>query len=98
MPRRPGDLKRKEHSAGAAIGGVKVVAKNGWFAARPSGAEDIYKIYAESFSGDEHLKKIEAEAEVIVARALATGLRLLAICTLGSNRERFKRSFRPAES
>jgi len=51
------------------IGGVKVVAESGWFAARPSGTEDIYKIYAESFSGAEHLRKIEAEAQAIVSEA-----------------------------
>ena len=54
----------------AAIGGLKVVAPNGWFAARPSGTEDIYKIYAESFRGPEHLQKIVAEAKDIVAGAL----------------------------
>ena len=53
-----------------AIGGLKVVAENGWFAARPSGTEDIYKLYAESFKGAEHLKKIQAEAQEIIARAL----------------------------
>ena len=52
-----------------AIGGLKVVAENGWFAARPSGTEDIYKLYAESFKGADHLKKIQAEAQEIVARA-----------------------------
>jgi phosphoglucomutase len=57
---------------GNAIGGVKVAAKNGWFAARPSGTEDIYKIYAESFSGKEHLQKIQSEAQTIVDKALAT--------------------------
>jgi phosphoglucomutase len=57
---------------GNAIGGVKVVAQNGWFAARPSGTEDIYKIYAESFSGKEHLQKIESEAQTMVDKALAT--------------------------
>jgi phosphoglucomutase len=51
------------------IGGLKVVAENGWFAARPSGTEDIYKLYAESFKGAEHLKKIQAEAQEIIARA-----------------------------
>jgi phosphoglucomutase len=51
---------------GAAIGGLKVVAENGWFAARPSGTEDIYKIYAESFKGKEHLERIQAEAQEIV--------------------------------
>lgn len=52
---------------GAAIGGLKVVTENGWFAARPSGTEDIYKIYAESFKGSEHLKQIQREAQEIVA-------------------------------
>jgi phosphoglucomutase len=55
---------------GNPIGGVKVVAKDGWFAARPSGTEDLYKIYAESFKGDEHLKRIQEEAQAIVGRAL----------------------------
>ncbi len=50
----------------AAIGGVKVVTENGWFAARPSGTEDIYKIYAESFSGKNHLKKMIEEAQALV--------------------------------
>jgi phosphoglucomutase len=54
------------------IGGVKVVAESGWFAARPSGTEDIYKIYAESFSGKEHLEQIEAEAQTIVSEALSS--------------------------
>jgi phosphoglucomutase len=53
------------------IGGVKVVAENGWFAARPSGTEDIYKLYAESFKGAEHLKRIQAEAQEIIQRAFA---------------------------
>jgi phosphoglucomutase len=52
------------------IGGLKVVTCNGWFAARPSGTEDVYKIYAESFLGPEHLKRIQAEARQIVSRAL----------------------------
>jgi phosphoglucomutase len=56
---------------GAAVGGVKVVTNNAWFAARPSGTEDVYKIYAESFLGDEHLKQVQAEAKVIVDTALA---------------------------
>jgi phosphoglucomutase len=54
----------------AAIGGLKVVAESGWFAARPSGTEDIYKIYAESFLGAEHLRQIQQEAQSIVAAAL----------------------------
>jgi phosphoglucomutase len=53
----------------AAIGGLKVVAQSGWFAARPSGTEDIYKIYAESFNGAEHLNQIQHEAQAIVAAA-----------------------------
>ncbi|MCU0571914.1 MAG: phosphoglucomutase (alpha-D-glucose-1,6-bisphosphate-dependent) [Syntrophobacteraceae bacterium] len=56
---------------GAPIGGIKVVTENGWFAARPSGTEDIYKIYAESFLGPEHLRKIQDEARAIVDGALA---------------------------
>ncbi len=56
----------------AAIGGIKVVAESGWFAARPSGTEDIYKIYAESFRGEEHLRALLHEAQVIVDAALAT--------------------------
>jgi phosphoglucomutase len=55
----------------APIGGLKVVAASGWFAARPSGTEDVYKIYAESFRSAEHLAQIAAEARDIVARALA---------------------------
>jgi phosphoglucomutase len=50
----------------APIGGLKVIAKNGWFAARPSGTEEIYKIYAESFKGQEHLQRIISEAQEIV--------------------------------
>jgi phosphoglucomutase len=55
---------------GAAIGGLKVVAESGWFAARPSGTEDVYKIYAESFRDEAHLGQIVAEAQEIVAAAL----------------------------
>jgi phosphoglucomutase len=55
---------------GAAVGGVKVVTENAWFAARPSGTEDVYKIYAESFKGPEHLKQVQAEAKLIVDAAL----------------------------
>src|SRR5581483_7679891 len=54
----------------AAIGGLKVIAASGWFAARPSGTEDIYKIYAESFRGSDHLKRIVEEAQSIVSAAL----------------------------
>ena len=55
---------------GAAVGGVKVTTDKAWFAARPSGTEDVYKIYAESFVGPEHLAKVQAEAKVIVDAAL----------------------------
>ena len=55
---------------GAPIGGLKVVAANGWFAARPSGTEDVYKIYAESFKGPAHLAQIQTEAQAIVGAAL----------------------------
>jgi phosphoglucomutase len=54
---------------GAAIGGLKVTAANGWFAARPSGTEDVYKIYAESFLGPDHLARIQEEARAIVTAA-----------------------------
>ena len=57
---------------GAAIGGLKVVTENGWFAARPSGTEDVYKLYAESFRGTDHLKQIQAEAQTLITKALAS--------------------------
>ena len=56
--------------AGAALGGLKVTTENGWFAARPSGTEDVYKIYAESFLGPDHLTRIQDEARDLVAAAL----------------------------
>ena len=55
------------------IGGLKVISEGGWFAARPSGTEEIYKLYAESFRGPEHLKMIQTEAQEIVKRAFASG-------------------------
>ena len=55
---------------GAAIGGLKVTTENGWFAARPSGTENIYKIYAESFLGANHLRRIQEQAQAIVSDAL----------------------------
>jgi len=61
----------KAPANGAAIGGLKVTTANGWFAARPSGTEDIYKIYAESFKGEEHLQQIQREAQAIVSAALS---------------------------
>ncbi len=53
---------------GAPIGGIKVIAESGWFAARPSGTEEVYKIYAESFRGADHLHRIQAEAQELIAR------------------------------
>jgi phosphoglucomutase len=53
---------------GAPIGGLKVVTARGWFAARPSGTEDVYKIYAESFAGEEHLRQLQTEAQELIAR------------------------------
>src|SRR5262249_48831600 len=64
LTRAPGD--------GAPIGGLKVVTDNGWFAARPSGTENIYKIYAESFKDQAHLDAIVSEAQEIVNKALAS--------------------------
>ena len=55
----------------APIGGLKVTTENGWFAARPSGTEDVYKIYAESFNGEPHLKQIQQEAQQLVTAAIA---------------------------
>lgn len=63
---------------GNPIGGIKVIAKNGWFAARPSGTEEIYKIYAESFLGPGHLRQIEEEAQTIVSETLARSARAAA--------------------
>ena len=56
---------------GAAIGGLKVVTESGWFAARPSGTEDVYKLYAESFLGPDHLAAIQEQATAILAKTLA---------------------------
>jgi phosphoglucomutase len=56
---------------GAPLGGLKVMTKRGWFAARPSGTEDVYKIYAESFAGEEHLRQIQQEAQRLVGNALS---------------------------
>jgi len=57
---------------GAAIGGLKVVTENAWFAARPSGTEEVYKVYAESFLGEQHLRRVVEEAQQVVNAALAT--------------------------
>ena len=56
--------------SGAPLGGVKVVTRSGWFAARPSGTEDVYKLYAESFRGPAHLAEIQEEAQAIIAAAI----------------------------
>ena len=58
-------------SNGAPLGGLKVITRNSWFAARPSGTEDVYKIYAESFRGSEHLAEVQEEAQSIVSAAFA---------------------------
>src|SRR5207249_3235923 len=57
----------------ASIGGLKVVAPRGWFAARPSGTEDVYKLYAESFKGSDHLRRIQEEAMAVIQNALRSG-------------------------
>jgi phosphoglucomutase len=57
--------------AGQAFGGLKVVTASGWFAARPSGTEDVYKLYAESFKGEDHLQRILEEAQALITRAIA---------------------------
>jgi phosphoglucomutase len=62
----------KAEGNGEAIGGLKVTTRNGWFAARPSGTEDVYKIYAESFKGEEHLKQIQKEAQSLVGQVLSS--------------------------
>jgi phosphoglucomutase len=55
---------------GAPLGGLKVITRNGWFAARPSGTEDVYKLYAESFLGTDHLRRIQEEARELIARVI----------------------------
>jgi phosphoglucomutase len=59
---------------GAPIGGLKVITQSGWFAARPSGTEDVYKLYAESFKGRDHLGRIQAEARAVIQRAFQAGV------------------------
>ena len=66
------EVTAKAPGNGAAIGGIRVSSKSGWFAARPSGTEDIYKIYAESFEGEAHLKRLLDEAQALVDKAIAT--------------------------
>lgn len=67
------DVLTRAPGNGASIGGLKVVTKNGWFAARPSGTEDVYKVYAESFRGPEHLRRIQSEARSLVEEAFSGG-------------------------
>ena len=57
----------------APIGGLKVVTESGWFAARPSGTEDLYRLYAESFKGSDHLRRIQEEAQAIIQKAFRAG-------------------------
>lgn len=57
---------------GASIGGIKIVTKNGWFAAQPSGTEDLYKINAESLKGTDYLQRIQKEAQAILDKAIAS--------------------------
>jgi phosphoglucomutase len=64
------DVLTRARGNGAPIGGVKVVAENGWFAARPSGTEDVYKLYAESFRGEEHLERVIEDAQRLIDTAL----------------------------
>jgi phosphoglucomutase len=71
---KPITISTKATGDGNAIGGIKVVAANGWFAARPSGTEAMYKIYAESFIGEEHLVRIEAEAQATADQAFASAV------------------------
>jgi len=61
---------------GAPIGGLKVVTRSGWFAARPSGTEDVYKLYAESFAGEEHLRRIQQEARELISRVFGDAGRI----------------------
>jgi phosphoglucomutase len=80
----PGDVKATELAGdpilamlstapgnGASIGGLKVITDQGWFAARPSGTEEVYKLYAESFRGIDHLRRIQEEAQALISVALA---------------------------
>jgi phosphoglucomutase len=64
------DILTAAPGTGSAIGGLKVMTENGWFAARPSGTEDVYKIYAESFQGETHLRQIQEEAQALISKAL----------------------------
>lgn len=67
------DVLDKAPGNGQPLGGVKVVSEGGWFAARPSGTEDVYKIYAESFRGEDHLQQIQSDAQSAIARVFERG-------------------------
>jgi phosphoglucomutase len=56
----------------ASIGGLKVTTANGWFAARPSGTEDVYKLYAESFNGQAHLRRIQEDAQALIKQVFSS--------------------------
>ena len=60
-----------DRGSGHPIGGLKVITRSGWFAARPSGTEDVYKFYSESFLGRDHLRRIQEEAQTIIAQTFA---------------------------
>ncbi|HXA48864.1 MAG TPA: hypothetical protein VNV86_01100, partial [Candidatus Acidoferrum sp.] len=64
------DKLTKAQGNGAPLGGLKVVTARGWFAARPSGTENVYKLYAESFAGVDHLRRIQAEAQEVLKHVL----------------------------
>jgi len=66
------DILTSAPGTGSAIGGLKVITENGWFAARPSGTEDVYKIYAESFRGESHLRRIQEEAQALISNVLGS--------------------------
>jgi phosphoglucomutase len=59
-------------SSGGALGGIKVSTSNAWFAARPSGTEDVYKIYGESFKGEQHLEQVLKQAQLLVDEAVSS--------------------------
>ena len=77
---------------GEPIGGLKVIAENGWFAVRPSGTEDIYKIYAESFRGTDHLRRILEEAQTIVGAALVAPAQRPEIAATKNMKEKYERT------
>jgi phosphoglucomutase len=68
----PDQVQATELAGDTIVAKLKVVTEQGWFAARPSGTEDVYKLYAESFRGKEHLKRIQEEAQALITKALAS--------------------------